>query len=298
MSFEIQPLEAPFGAEILGFDPSVPVSEQDRGRIRQAWLDHLVLVFRDVNLTPAKQIELGAMFGECQAHPKAVPLLPEYPELFVLTNVIDESGRLETKARSHWHADLTYKEEPSRAALLYAVEVPPVGGDTLFANMYRAFDTLPEALRRKLTGLKVVHSSSGFAERYAKRRGETPPLPKTRTGEQPANVVHPLVVRHPETHRFSLFLAEFSIVGIEGMGDQEGEDLVKELVAHSVRPDNVYTHIWRPADMVVWDNFCTMHSATGGYQNPPRRRVMHRVTIAGAKMTPAETIGAEEVVGA
>lgn len=278
-AFDVRPLDAPLGAEILGLDLSRPLNAEDFARVHRAHLDHGLLVFRDQHLTPEQQIAFSRRFGELQIHVLKQFLLPGHPELFVISNIVENGQPIGLgDAGKFWHSDLSYKELPSLGSMLYAQELPEEGGDTLFASQQRAYETLPEALRRAIEGKRAAHS---YTARYADEVFDgiqRPQLTDAQLAEVEA-VVHPVVRTHPETGRKGLFVNENFTTHILDIPADDSRQILAELFAHSARPEFVYRHQWQPHDLLFWDNRALIHLATGCPKHLRRR--MHRTTIQG-----------------
>jgi taurine dioxygenase len=291
MPIDVRPIAGSFGAEIGGLDLRLPLCAEDLAALKAAWNRHLVLVIRGQQLTPAQHIRFGRYFGELWPHPLTPPELPDHPEIYVLANLVEGKPDYQPQRADFWHTDLTYTARPSRAGILYARVIPPTGGDTLFANMQRALATLPPGLRERLAKLEAVHGMEGFGARYAVAKGaDSPPLPPATPGYEPIpNVTHPVVIRQPETGRPSLFVNRGFTIRLLGLDAAESEALIDELIRHATSEDNLYRHQWQVDDIVIWDNFCTMHCATGGYALP-MRRMMHRLTVGGPAVEPALSV--------
>lgn len=277
--FEVRPFAANVGAEILGLDLSRPLNDADFARVHRAHLDYHVVVFRDQQITPQQQIDFSRRFGVLQIHVLKQFLLANHPEILIVSNIVENGQPLGLgDAGKYWHSDLSYKELPSLGSMLYAQELPSEGGDTLFANMHLAWDTLPEHLRIAVEGRSAVHS---YTSRYRDGHNAQNWRP-TLTPEQLAQVVvvsHPIVRTHPENGRKALFVSEGFTTHIVGLPEDESQQILNELYAHSVRPEGVYRHKWAPNDMVFWDNRSLIHLA-GGTPDHLRRR-LHRTTIQG-----------------
>ena len=277
--FEIRPLGAALGAEVVGLDLSQPLSDDDFRRIHRAHLDHHVVVFRDQRITPDQQIAFSRRFGPLQIHVLHQFQLANHPEILIVSNVLRDGKPIGLGDAGHfWHSDLSYKEKPSLGSLLHAIELPAEGGDTLFANMHAAYDGLPDALKRRVEGLTAEHT---YLARYAELQQRSPWRPNL-TPEQIAQVrpvVHPVVRTHPETGRKALFVSEHFTTRIVGLPEAESRALLDELFAHSVQPRYVYRHHWRAHDLVFWDNRSLLHLAGGTPDH--LRRVMYRTTIEG-----------------
>ncbi|WP_083749004.1 TauD/TfdA family dioxygenase [Pelomonas sp. KK5] len=272
--------KAPLGAEVLGLDLARPLADSDFRRIHQAHLKHHVLVFREQRITPAQQVAFSRRFGPLQIHVLHQFQLPGHPEVLVVSNVIDENGKPIGlgDAGVYWHSDLSYKDRPSLGSMLHAQELPAEGGDTLFANMHLAWETLPEALRRAVEGLRAEHS---YLCKYEELRQRSPWRPKLSEAQiaEVKPVIQPVVRTHPETGRKALFVSEHFTTRIVGLPEAESRELLAQLFAHSVRPEHLYRHVWQPQDMVFWDNRSLMHLATGF--PPEMRRRLNRTTIEG-----------------
>jgi len=276
---EIRPLDAALGAEVLGLDLSRPLPQADFDRIRQAHLDHHVLVFRDQHITAAQQVDFSRRFGRLQIHVLRDFQLPGYPEVLVVSN-IKENGRPIGlgDAGVFWHSDLSYKEKPSLGSLLHAKELPAEGGDTLFANQHAAYEALPRALQDMVAPLEAEHT---YVARYEELRARNPWRPKLTQAQidEVRPVVHPVVRTHPETGRKALFVSEHFTTRIVGLPEDESRTLLQELFTFSVKAQFVYRHRWEPHDMVFWDNRSVLHLAAG---TPDQlRRKMYRTTIEG-----------------
>ncbi|MFK3684888.1 MULTISPECIES: TauD/TfdA dioxygenase family protein [Pseudomonas] len=278
-SFEIRPFSGAVGAEIIGLDLAQPVNAEDFSRIHRAHLDHHVLVFRDQRITPDQQIAFSRRFGELQIHVLKQFLLQGHPEILIVSNIIEDGRNVGLgDAGKFWHSDLSYKELPSLGSMLHAQELPSEGGDTLFADMHKAWDAVPEALRKVVEGRSAAHS---YTARYAETKFEGNWRP-TLTAEQLAQVqevIHPVVRTHPENGRKALFVSEGFTTRIVGLPQDESRDVLQQLYALSVLEQNIYRHQWQPHDLVFWDNRSLIHLATGCPAH--LRRKLFRTTIQG-----------------
>jgi taurine dioxygenase len=277
--FAIRPFAARLGAEVVDLDLARPLAAGDFARVHRAHLDHHVLVFRDQRITPQQQIDFSRRFGRLQVHVLHQFQLEGHPEILVVSNIVENGQPIGLGDAGHyWHSDLSYKERPSLGSLLHAQELPADGGDTLFADMHAAWDTLPPALRDAVEHRRAEHS---YLAKYEELRARSPWRPKL-SAEQIAQVrpvTHPVVRTHPETGRRALFVSEHFTTRIVGLPDDESADLLAQLFAHSVRPQHVYRHHWQPFDMVFWDNRSVMHLATGCPAD--QRRRLNRTTVEG-----------------
>lgn len=278
-SFEVRPFNGAVGAEIIGLDLALPINDQDFARLHRAHLEHHVVVFRDQHITPQQQIAFSRRFGVLQIHVLKQFLLSGHPEILIVSNIIENGQSIGLgDAGKFWHSDLSYKELPSLGSMLYAQELPSEGGDTLFADMHKAWDTLPQALRTAVEGRSAAHS---YTARYSETRFEGNWRP-TLTPEQLAEVtevVHPIVRTHPENARKALFVSEGFTTRIVGLPEDESRQLLAQLYAHSVQPEHIYRHAWQPGDLVFWDNRSLIHLAAGCPSH--LRRKLYRTTIQG-----------------
>ena len=278
-SIQVELFDAPLGAEILGLDLSRPLPQRDFQRIHKAHLDHHLLVFRDQRITPQQQVDFSRRFGPLQIHVLRNFQLPSNPEVLIISNIIEDGKPIGLGDAGHfWHSDLSYVDKPSLGSMLHAQELPEEGGDTLFANMHLAWDTLPAALRTAVQGARAEHSYLTQYEELRRRSPFRPALTQAQIDEVKP-VVHPVVRTHPETGRKALFVSEHFTTRIVGIPEDESRALLAELFAHSVLPEHVYRHRWAPHDMVFWDNRSLMHLAAGTPEH--LRRKLYRTTIEG-----------------
>lgn len=277
MTLSIRPVQGNFVADVAGVDLAKPVDEATMTALRRALADRSVLVFRGQALTEPQHIDFSRRFGTLHIHTAKHYLLPDFPEILVLSNRGEKGTTPVENGGAYWHSDVSYTERPPLGSLLYALEVPPTGGDTLYADMFAAYDTLPEATKRRIHGLKAIHR---YADRYAKMQegGKRPALTKEQLSSVP-DVVHPVVRTHPDNGRKALFVNEGFTVGIQGLSEAEGRALLDDLLAHATQDRFVYAHKWRKGDLVFWDNRSTQHRAT--QYDVSFVRAMHRTTVEG-----------------
>lgn len=277
--FEITPFAAPLGAELTGLDLSRPLADDDFSRIHRAHLDHHVLVFRNQRITPTQQVEFSRRFGPLQIHVLRQFQLESDPEILIISNIREDGKPIGLGDAGHfWHSDLSYKPQPSLGSMLHAQELPADGGDTLFANMHLAWDTLPAELKTIVEGRQAEHSYLAQYAALQKRSPWRPDLTPAQIAEV-APVLHPVVRTHPETGRRALFVSEHFTTRIAGLPEDESREVLDRLFAHSVRPEHIYRHRWQPHDMVFWDNRSLMHLAAGCPED--QRRRLYRTTIEG-----------------
>ncbi len=261
---QLENLTSFIGTEVKGIDLREPVSDADFAVLRDTLNQRSVLLFRGQSINEAQHVAFSRRFGTLLGHVLTQFLKKEYPEVYVLSNVSENGKPIGNhKEGWNWHSDLSYKAEPSMGALLYALEVPPVEGDTFFASA-------------RIRHLTATHS---YANYYGKAFADRNPLTPEQLAATP-DVVHPLVRTHPETGRLSLYVGEDVVKQIDGLPADESTALLAELNAHAISPEFSYRHKWLAGDLLVWDNRCTMHRATP-YDDNVYRRVMHRTTVAG-----------------
>jgi len=269
-ALEIRPLSSAIGAEILGIDLADALSDATVAAIRQIWLKHLVVFFRDQNLSPAAFRDVAARFGKPIEYPfvKGIEGFPEVTPVVKLEHETQNFGGV-------WHTDTAYLETPPMGTMLIAREVPPVGGDTMFANQYLAYESLSDGMRRLLDPLVAVNESAkADATRTREDRGG---------GEAKRRFVaeHPAVRVHPETGRRALYVNVGHTTRFSGMTDTESAPILDYLFQHQIRPEFTCRFAWRPGSIAFWDNRCAQHNPINDYHG--YRRVMHRVTLAGDK---------------
>ncbi|KZD07410.1 TauD/TfdA dioxygenase family protein [Oceanibaculum pacificum] len=279
-AFEYRRFDAPLGGEIVGIDLSRPLDDAAFARVHEAFLDAQVLVFRDQHaLTPEQHIAFSRRFGELQIHVLKEFHLPGHPEILVVSNVVENGRKIGLgDAGRYWHSDLSYKAEPSLGSLLHAQELPQDDGDTLFANQYLAYETLPEDIKRQVTGLRATHSYTLRYDELRQKSDARNPLSTEQLAQVPTES-HPVVRTHPETGRKALFVSEGFTGTIEGLPKPVSDSLLAYLFEHSTRESLIYRHKWRPGDLVFWDNRCIQHLAVGC--PPGQRRTLYRTTVKG-----------------
>jgi taurine dioxygenase len=267
----VTPLGGAIGAEISGVDLTADLDDETVAAIRRAWLDHLVVFFRDQNLSLDAFIAFARRLGEPVEYP-FVKGIDGYPEIIAVTKLPHESVNF----GGIWHSDTAYLECPPMGTMLLAREVPPSGGDTLFANMYAAFDALSPGMQRMLEGLVAVNSSA-LAD-VSKTREDR--IHDSGAGNNTEYVAeHPVVRTHPETGRKALYVNVAHTARFRDMTEEESQPILAFLFAHSVRPEFTYRFHWDVASLALWDNRCAMHNPMNDYHGYMRR--MHRITLRG-----------------
>ena len=282
--FEVTPRRDGFAGTVTGLDLSRKLDIVTFARLHRAWMNNPVLVFPGQEISDAEQIDFAKRFGDLEIHPSLAHRSTAHPQIYRVSNV-DEAGRIMAPKSTQWryleltwlwHTDSSFREIPSMGSILHGIEVPPEGGDTLFADMTAAYEALPNEERERARSLRVIHD---HAHILAQSKGLSESQDKGRYDDLPP-VSHPLVRRHPITGRRSLMLSPHTMSGIEGMGDADARALLDALIAHATQDRFVYRHQWKRDDVLMWDNRCTMH-AVMPYDSANHRRIMHRTTIVG-----------------
>lgn len=267
---EVRPVSGALGAEVGGANLSDALTDAIVAEIRQAFLDHLVLFFRGQKLTPVEQLQFARRLGE----PMEYPQLKGLPECPLITPVI----KLEHERHNFggvWHSDTTYLERPPMASMLYAIEIPPYGGDTLFANQYLAYETLSAGMRETLGRLRGVNTST----KADVTRSREDRLRAAGVESKALAAAHPVVRTHPETGRRALYVNAGHTAHFEGWTEAESAPLLSYLFAHQIKPEFTCRFRWEVGSLAMWDNRCAQHNPVNDYHG--YRRIMHRVTLAG-----------------
>jgi taurine dioxygenase len=277
-SIEVIPTGAALGAEVRGIDLR-RLEEAAFARVVQAWHDHSVVLVRDQRLNDQELIAFSHRLGDLDWAPiqeTGRRFVEGLPEIYIVSNVKVNGEPIGSlgDGEAVWHTDMSYLDVPPKASMLYALEVPPTGGNTSFCSMYGVYEALPPPLKERIAGLKIKHdgtyNSGGFV-----RQGVTPTDdPLTSPG-----AIHPLVCRHPDTGRRMLYLGRRRNAYLVGLGLAESEALLNELWAFVDRSEFAWEHVWRVGDLVLWDNRCTMHRRDAF--DPNSRRIMHRTQVKG-----------------
>ena len=279
-SIIVQPVAGSLGAEVSGVDLAAPLSNTAAAEIRRAFTENLVLFFRNQRLTPEQHLAFSGLFGRLCRMPY-IKHMEDYPDIIAVLKEADER-KISTFGNA-WHSDFSFLEEPPLGSILYAREVPSHGGDTLFANMYEAYEALSEGVKRMLLGLKAMHSGKPYAQ------GGLPTDLKTSRSigiernnpEADRETAHPVVRLHPESGRKALFVNAIYTTRFEDMSEAESRPLLDFLFEHVQRPEFACRFRWAEGSLAVWDNRCTVHYAVNDYDGS--RRLMHRTTVAGER---------------
>jgi taurine dioxygenase len=278
MTLKLRKLSHALGAEVCDIDVSRPMSEACFGEIYHAFLQYGILLFRNQDITREQHIDFSRRFGELDRH-DALPRdrHPDHPEILLVTNEPKPDGSPSDSRYTgrQWHSDMSFTPVPSLGSLLRGVTIPEVGGDTVFANMYLAYETLSEGMKKLIAGLhgihlsgtRKVHDPASGARRAEEQRRLNPPI------------AQPVVRVHPQTGRKALYLGE-KVKRFDGMTEAESKPLIDYLNRHATRFEFIYRHQWRANDIVAWDNRCTMHLALGDFDETQRRH-MERTTVLG-----------------
>ena len=276
-SFSIKPLSSHTGAEISGVDLSKPVDEATREGLNQAFVDHAVLCIRDQKLSAPQFLEAMKNFGEIFPQHNSRFAVPECPAIHYISNQDKlEDGRVYIPGEGY-HTDHSNDEVPPKATALHAVKLPATGGDTQFANMYEAYDALPDATKKRIDGLQARHV---YQSKYSERK--LPKLPGEKKKIETGSVVHPLVRTHPVSGRKAIYINPIRIEEIIGLSEIEALPLLDELLEHSTELKFQYRHKWHSGDVVIWDNRCLLHKANGDYP-VAEVRYLYRLMLKGER---------------
>lgn len=294
MDFTIHPLSPAIGAEIRGLDLSRPLDPATVAAVRTVWLDHCILLFRGQDIDATQQRRFVTYFGTIGGRANRVARQrrhrvegPDYNSDVMLVSNIRKDGKpigVLQDGELWFHHDMCYAEEPNRASILYAIEVPAHGGNTKFANMYHAYENLPQALKDRLEGRMVLQAYDDVQDA---KLDLSVPL------DEYMHHVQPAVIRHPETGRRALYINRLMTHRVEGLPPAESAALIDAVVAYAEDPSNVYEHVWKPGDMLMWDNLCSIHARTDFPRD--ERRLMRRFTTGGTRVQAAWDISTAAV---
>jgi len=291
MEFEARPLEGGIGAEVIGLDLDREIDDATAKALNDVWLDAAIVLFRGIGTSNERHLRLSRCFGELEVHPVESIRLEGNPEIIRLAQKGDRQQMTyyfdgePVVGRIPYHTDLIYTTTPNRGAILRMVEKPAVGGETAWIDTAAAYDALPETTRDRIEGLE---GRFDFVANLCEMRfGKTQQIELGDYGnvEYPEfpDVAHPLVWTHPISGRKSLSLSTVHLIDMVGMGRAEGDAILEELVEHTLSDRFAYVHDWEEGDMVLWDNWRTMHKAYGA--PPGYDRVVHRTTMKGEHQT-------------
>jgi len=283
LNIVVTPLSPACGAEISGVDLTKPLSKSTVETIKDAWGRHLVLVFRGQSLSQEDQLRFASYFGElgnrkkapAQLRSRAEGILQGHEKVLLVSNIkIDGEPIGAFGEGEFWfHIDSGYTARPYKYTFLYALELPSGGGNTLFSNMYQAYDAVPPALKEKLKGKKALHIHEYNRDKQASVLGDITSTP---------HHCHPVFITHPDTHRKSLFVDRLMTVRIEGLSKQESDQLLQQLYDIGEQREFIYEHIWQDGDFLMWDNRCTIHARTDFPKT--ERRLLRRCTVEGTEL--------------
>lgn len=302
MALTFRPLSPLFGATVKGLTPT-DITEADAAALKAGLAEHKILSIPTDGAGPDDFLTIARAFGELEPFFLSAYSLESHPEIYVLSNVRKDGAPIgRDGAGFHWHSDHTFQEKPCSATLLHGVTCPAEGGDTLFVDMVAAYKRLPDEMKERLEGLKAIHkyqkkefaftaerdvdaaTAAKIADLKSLRAREEASQAKSASAKASGavpEIAHPIVRTHPVTGEKALYLNEEMTIGVEGMKEDTGRALLRDLAVHATPEDAIVRYKWREGDIVIWDNAATMHSAT--YTDPAHDRVMHRLTIKGER---------------
>ena len=274
MSLTVRPLSSALGAEIIGVDLSQPLDEVTAAAVKSVWNEHLVLLFRDQALSEDDQVRFARHFGELQQRPRPKDLRAEAkvknPEVMLVSNIREDGKPIGSlpDGEMQFHSDMCYIPTPPKGTFLYAIEIPSEGGNTLFLNMYKAYETLPSETKALLKDKKAVNV---FLYGSTSRDGNKPDF------NIHPHATHPVIRAHSDTGKPALYINRLMTWNIEGMEGAEGQELLDSLFDHIEQPQFIYEHKWKVGDLILWDNRCTLHARTDF--SDKERRLLRRVVV-------------------
>ncbi len=268
-----KPLSPALGAEIVNVDLSQPLNDERFAEILDCWHDNAVLLFRDQHISEDDQVRFAERFGTL-AHSHTRSYTTANPAVMLISNIRENGRQIGAlpDGEMQFHSDQCYLEKPAKASMLYAIEVPAKGGNTLFASGYRAYETLSDDIKSRIAGRKAINAYD--YDNASVKRG-------TRIKEGVPHFAHPVVTTHPATGRKALFVNRLMTVAIEGLPEAESDELLNILFDHQENPAFIYEHVWRLNDLLMWDNRCALHARTDF--SADERRLMRRVTVLGER---------------
>ena len=278
-TIEVNPLGGALGAEISGIDLNEVISEEQLTEVRQVFGQYAVIFFRNQNLTPENEIRFAKRWGEINTN-RFFSSVEGYPQIALVVKEPDQQNNI----GGSWHTDHSYDIAPALGSMLFAHEVPISGGDTVFASMYKAYETLSDGLKSTLSNLRARHSSVHVFGAARAANGNDDTVGRIKNPEAATQeAIHPVVINHPETGRRSLYVNPGFTLGFEGWSDEESKPLLEYLYAHAARPEFTCRFQWKAGSIAFWDNRATWHLAVNDYQG--HRRMMHRITIEGTPLS-------------
>ncbi|MGE0797561.1 MAG: TauD/TfdA dioxygenase family protein [Lautropia sp.] len=281
MAMEIRPITERTGSEVIGLDLRQPPDAEQAQRVRDAFSERAVLIFRDQELSPAQFLRMADIFGEVLPQQvKRFTIGDDAKVGFVSSEDTDKPGGKRLVRGEQYHTDHSNMEAPPRATALCAVTLPDVGGDTQFVNVLDSYQDLPEQTKQRIRGLKVLHTF--LSSRSPRKKVELPPEERAKLPQ----AVQPLVIQHPTNGRPALYLNTAHMERVLELDVEDGFALIDELMKHATQPRYEYRHKWRKGDVVIWDNQSVMHQANGDYA-PDQKRFLYRIMIKGAPLRPA-----------
>jgi taurine dioxygenase len=270
--FAVRPLSPALGAEILGVDLREPIDDALKRKFLDTWHQHLVILLRNQTLDEDTQVRFAETFGPPSKVTSGRSYSVKHPAVMLISNIREDGKPIGAlpDGEMHFHTDQCHREIPAKATMLYALEIPSRGGNTLFANAYTAYETLPEDIKRRIASRRALNAyDTDTTTRSASYEGAG------------SSYWHPVVRTHPDTGRKALYVNRLMTREIEGLSREESEALLQRLFDHQEQPKFVYEHVWRPGDILMWDNRCTLHARTDF--SAGERRLLRRVTILGEK---------------
>jgi taurine dioxygenase len=269
-SFGLRPLAPALGAEILGVDLRDPIDDALKQTFLDAWHRHLVLLLRNQTLDEDAQVRFAESFGVPAKVTSGRAFSVKHPSVMLVSNIREDGKPIGAlpDGEMHFHTDQCHQETPAKATLLYAIEIPSKGGNTLFANAYAAYETLPEDIRQRIAGRRALNAYTSDTM-----------LRSANYDDAKSSYWHPVVRTHPATGRKALYVNRLMTREIEGLPRDESDALLQRLFDHQEQSKLVYEHVWRPGDILMWDNRCTLHARTDF--SAGERRMLRRVTILG-----------------
>ncbi|MBT5049356.1 MAG: TauD/TfdA family dioxygenase [Rhodospirillaceae bacterium] len=280
---EISPTGSALGARVTGVDLTQPLDADTAATLNQAWLDHIVLIFSHQDLTQEQQLAFAANFGTLGTRSRSVDRRPEgadyHDGVMLVTNKKDAAGNYVGSlpdGEMYFHHDMCYMPQPHKGTLLYAIDLPSTGGHTLFTNMYRAYDKIPEALKKTLAGRTALQV-------YDFHMTETVDIDGDLTGIH--HLSQPIFVQHPVSGRTALYVNRLMTARVDGLPRDESDAILSELWDIAEAPENVYEHVWAEGELAMWDNYCSCHARTDFPAT--ERRLLRRCTLVGQEMIAA-----------